>query len=168
MFQLFHALPRDLQWEVLSVFVGSHSVRKGMLIRKIVRDDRRFQMMEDMAKVRTCHIYLYQKNYHAKTMVCFYNGNQLLYCENPVSGEQGYNFRKRITRNYSWEPKSYALHYTPMAVSKNVPPPYVKNTYTSYLDTDRKKASRHPEFLTLKLPVEEEEEYVPRSPLPLD
>lgn len=34
--QLFMALPCDLQWEVLSKFVGSHAVRNGRLKRKLV------------------------------------------------------------------------------------------------------------------------------------
>jgi hypothetical protein len=33
---LFRALPRDLQWEVLTEFVGTHVVRRGKLMRKIV------------------------------------------------------------------------------------------------------------------------------------
>ena len=33
---LFKALPRDLQWEVLTEFVGTHVVRGGKLMRKIV------------------------------------------------------------------------------------------------------------------------------------
>lgn len=33
--QLFQQLPRDLQWEVLIEFVGTHVVRNGKLIRKI-------------------------------------------------------------------------------------------------------------------------------------
>ena len=34
--KLFKALPRDLQWEILSEFVGTHVVRKGKLMRKLV------------------------------------------------------------------------------------------------------------------------------------
>ena len=33
--QLFKALPRDLQWEVLADFVGTHVVRNGKLLRKL-------------------------------------------------------------------------------------------------------------------------------------
>ena len=33
---LFKSLPRDLQWEVLTEFVGTHVVRCGKLMRKIV------------------------------------------------------------------------------------------------------------------------------------
>ena len=32
---LFKALPRDLQWEILSEFVGTHAVRNGKLMRKL-------------------------------------------------------------------------------------------------------------------------------------
>ena len=32
--QLFKALPQDLQWEVLTEFTGTHSVRNGKLIKK--------------------------------------------------------------------------------------------------------------------------------------
>ena len=33
--KLFIALPRDLQWEILSEFVGTHVVRNGKLMRKL-------------------------------------------------------------------------------------------------------------------------------------
>ena len=33
--ELFKALPRDLQWEILSDFVGTHVVRNGKLMRKM-------------------------------------------------------------------------------------------------------------------------------------
>ncbi len=142
MFQLFAALPRDLQWEVLSVFVGSHSVRKGELIRKLV-PDARSQMIQDIPRVTTCHIHLYKINYHAKTFVCFRNGNQLLYCEDPRSGETGYTLRTKIPRNCSWEPRVYSNRYTPFTLtSSTATDPYVKNEYVSYFDTEKKKAAR--------------------------
>ena len=33
--QLFKQLPRDLQWEILETFVGTHIVRNGKLMRKM-------------------------------------------------------------------------------------------------------------------------------------
>ena len=33
--KLFKALPRDLQWEILTEFVGTHVVRNGKLMRKL-------------------------------------------------------------------------------------------------------------------------------------
>ena len=33
--ELFIKLPRDLQWEILETFVGTHIVRNGKLMRKM-------------------------------------------------------------------------------------------------------------------------------------
>ena len=163
MFQLFHALPRDLQWEVLSVFVGSHSVRKGKLIGKIVRDTIA------IPRIRRCHIYLYNRDYHAETYVSFRDGSQLMFCEDPVSGNAKYTHRRPNRRSNPRENRSYACQHTPLIVSDVVLPPYVKNVYHSYQDTDKKKAEKHPELkpmkpLTLTLPTEESASWQPSSP----
>jgi hypothetical protein len=39
--QLFKALPRDLQWEILVDFVGTHTVRNGKLMRKLGNKKKR-------------------------------------------------------------------------------------------------------------------------------
>lgn len=141
MFQLFRELPRDLQWEVLSIFVGSHAVRKGKLIARLVPDDRS-RLIERIPRVEVCHIHLYKINYNAKTFVCFRNGNQILYCENPRSGEAGYTYRRKIPMNHSNATRTWNNQYTPLAVSLHLQTPYVKTTYPSYLDTEKKKAAR--------------------------
>jgi hypothetical protein len=46
--QLFNALPRDLQWEILSEFVGTHAVRKGKLMRKLVEPFQHSPLKFDM------------------------------------------------------------------------------------------------------------------------
>jgi hypothetical protein len=163
MFQLFHALPRDLQWEVLSLFVGSHSVRKGKLISKIVRDTGAIRLIP---RVRTCHIYLYNREYKAKTYACMIDGSQLMYCEDPVTGEAGYTHRRPVRRTHQGESRSYDCQYTPLTISQDVLPPYVKNIYPSYQDTDKKKKERHPDLapLTLMLPPGSPAFRVPRSP----
>ena len=51
--KLFKALPRDLQWEVLTVFVGSHAVRKGQLIQKINLDNK-YQLIRDIPRIEKC------------------------------------------------------------------------------------------------------------------
>lgn len=140
--QFFDALPQDLLWEVLSVFVGSHSVRKGKLVRKLVRDARS-ELIENLPRIEVCHIHLYKFNYHAQTFVCLRDGSQLLFCHNPKTGEKGYTFRKKNIKHYSWEPRTFGHQYTPMAVSRDEMTPYVKHTYSSYLDTDKKKAARN-------------------------
>lgn len=48
--QLFKALPRDLQWFILVEFVGSHSVRKGKLIKKMVFGSRHKMVQNYMPK----------------------------------------------------------------------------------------------------------------------
>ena len=50
--QLFRALPRDLQWEVLTEFTGTHTVRKGKLRRKMVFDAKH-QMVQDIPRIQT-------------------------------------------------------------------------------------------------------------------
>ncbi len=159
MYQLFRSLPRDLQWEVLSAFVGSHSVRKGELIKKIAQDPRSV-MVENVPRIQRCCIDLYNRTYNAKTFVCMRDGSQLMYCEDPVYGEVGYTFRKRLVREMAWEPSCYGQQYTPLPLAAAALPPYVKNLYPQYPDTHKKKAARHnpspPKvLLTLRLPADE-------------
>ena len=140
MWQLFKNLPRDLQWEVLTEFVGSHAVRKGKLIKKIVFDDRH-QMIKELPRINRCYIWLYIRNFNATDDVQLRSGSQLMFCEDPKSGEMGYLFRKRKIRTHSREELRYELKYTPMNDSVTLPP-FVKHFYPSFPDTEKKKRSR--------------------------
>jgi len=151
MWQLFKHLPRDLRWEVLSEFVGSHAVRKGKLMKKLVVDNRH-QMVKDIPRIRECYIQLYRHSFNAKTDVQLFSGSQLMFCENSASGEMGYLFRKRKVRTHSREPKSYGFQYTPMNNSVTLPP-YEKHSYPSYEDTDKKKAQRLAQRLAQEIAV---------------
>ena len=131
------ALPRDLQWEILSVFVGSHRVRKGKLIKRIVFDERH-QMIKDLPRIQRSFIGLYIRNFDAKTDVQLWSGSQLMFCENPTTGKMGYLFRKRKIRTHSREEKSYEHKYTPMDDSV-ILPPHEKHSYPSYEYTDKKR-----------------------------
>ena len=139
MWQLFKALPRDLQWEVLTEFVGSHAVRKGKLIKRLVFDDRH-QMIKELPRINRCYIWLYIRNFNATddVQLC---GSQLMFCQDPKSGEMGYLFRKRKIRTHSREELRYELKYIPMNDSV-VLPPFVKHSYPSFPDTEKKKRSR--------------------------
>ena len=128
--QLFRALPRDLQWEVLSEFVGSHAVRKGKLMRKLLVDNRH-QMIKDLPRITRCFIWVYIQHFNATDDVQLWGGSQLMFCVNPKTGEMGYTFRKRKIRTHSREEKSYEHKYTPMNDSV-VLPPFEKHSYTSY------------------------------------
>ena len=142
MWQLFTHLPRDLRWEVLSEFVGSHAVRKGKLIKRIVFDDRH-QMIKDLPRITRCYIWLYIRNFNATDDVQLWSGSQLMFCKDPKSGEMGYLFRKRKIRTHSREEKSYEHLYTPMNNSVTLPP-FEKHSYPSYEDTYKKKEARRP------------------------
>lgn len=167
MWQLFKHLPRDLRWEVLSEFVGSHAVRKGKLIKKMVFDARH-QLIQDLPRINRCYIWLYIQNFNATDDVQLRSGSQLMFCDNPKTGEMGYLFRKRNVRTHSREPKSYGHLYTPMNNSVTLPP-FEKHSYPSYEDTDKKKEKRRPapKPLCLRLPSSEEEDgpaFQPKSP----
>jgi hypothetical protein len=128
--QLFRALPSDLQWEVLSEFVGSHRVRKGKLIKRLVFDNRH-QMIKDLPRIQRCYIWLYIRNFNATDDVQLQSGSQLMFCENTKTGEMGYLFRKRKVRTHSREEKIYEHKYTPLNDSVTLLP-FEKHSYPSY------------------------------------
>jgi hypothetical protein len=167
MWQVFHNLPRDLQWEVLSEFIGSHSVRKGKLMRKLVFDARH-TALQNIQLIRECNIWLYTNDYKAKTIVYMGDGSQLMSCEDPKSGTTRILFRKRNKRTHSRETKSYGHHFTPM-IDSVILPPFEKHSYPSYEDTYKKKETRRPaqkpRCLSLRMPINEEDIiFHPRSP----
>ena len=139
--KLFKALPRDLQWEVLTVFVGSHAVRKGQLIKKLVLDDQKYRMIQDMSRIEKCYIGQYIVSFNTKSFVQLQNGSQLMFCECPYTGYMGYKFRQVLKRECSWMPKAYGLQYTSLTYSAPLPP-FEKHSYPSFPDTDKKKAKR--------------------------
>ena len=143
--QLVKALPRDLQWEILSEFVGSHSVRKGKLIRKFEFDNRHEIMLYFVYRIVKCDIWLYKADFNAASYVQMRDGSQMMFCEDPVSGEMGYTFRKRVKRTHSSMPKCWTREYFPMNDSV-ILPPFEKHSYPSYPDTKKKKEARHPEL----------------------
>ena len=135
--QLFKALPRDLLWEVLSEFVGSHSVRNGKLIKKLVFGSRH-KMLQDLPRIQRCYIGQYKTDFNAVTWVDMRDNNgQIMFCIHPIYGEMGYTVRHKIVREGLWIP-AYRCQYTPMNYSV-VLPPFEKHSYPSYPFTDKKK-----------------------------
>lgn len=137
--KLFKDLPRDLQWEILTEFVGSHSVRKGKLIQKIVFDYRHRMLLvhaslhspiKSTGKPNLCRIV---------SCAQLRDNSILAYCHDKVgSGKMGYMFLLLKENNYYLD-----YVYTPMNDSV-ILPTFVKHYYTSYEDTDKKKIARHP------------------------
>ena len=138
--QLFLKLPRDLQWEVLCQFAGTHAVRKGKLIRKLVLDTK-YQLIQDIPRIEKCYIGQYNRAFNTKSFVKLLNGSQLMFCEDPVYGEMGYLFRQVLKRECSWMHKAYGHQYTSLTYSDPLPP-FEKHSYPSYEYTDKKKAQK--------------------------
>ena len=140
--QLFKGLPRDLQWEILSEFVGTHSVRKGKLIQKIEFDDRHEMVQYLVFRIVKCNTLMYKNDYNTVTYAWLRDGSQLMFCVNPDNGEMGYLFRKKIYASEHQNLLAYwRSEYAPMNDTV-VLPPFEKHYYPSYPDTDKKKRLR--------------------------
>jgi len=154
--QLFRALPRDLQWFILSEFVGSHSVRNGKLIRKLIFDERH-QILQKIPRVRVIwhppHMYVMPSAF-----VQFSNGTQLMYTYYPEMRALGYVFVSNDIRadyhhsgvctfkQHEWKRQDATSGTEFMGV-----PPYEKHYYPSYPDTDKKKKARKEQVIKLKI-----------------
>ena len=135
--QLFIKLPQDLQWEVLSEFVGSYAVRKGKLIRRMIFD-KKYElvkyMIEDMPRICPNVSYKYDDyTFYVSNLVIMSDGRYLAYGEQPETGETGYGFRRIPRWNERWgNDGGRAVLKLVLLDDSNVLPPYVKNTYDRY------------------------------------
>lgn len=133
--QLFKALPQDLQWEVLSEFAGTHSVRKGKLIRKLVLDSK-FQMVMNMNHIQPV-VDQYNIGYvHAIAFVRLHSGRKITcYQDERRSSDVRYIFNR---------PGIYSSVLTTVVPAEDsaVLPPFEKHSYPSYEHTDKKKETR--------------------------
>ena len=136
--QLFKALPTDLQWEVLSTFVGSHVVRKGKLMLKMVRDTR-FETLENIPGVRWCFFNYHNVHYNAERYVRMRDQSRLFLCIDPVSGERRFLFSKHTGGPYDDSIYQYRDYDFSIPVSATDLPPFIKHSYPSYEHTDKKK-----------------------------
>ena len=148
MCQLFNKLPRDIQWEILTEFVGSHAVRNGKLMKRIVFDERH-QMLQKIPLIRM------PKNRYPREVadmfpnsyVEFSNGTQLFFTTHPEYGIglQGYLFISNTIRSDIPSMKLREEYW----VSQNRwycdgDAPFEKHSYPSYPDTEKKKKNRSP------------------------
>ena len=134
---LFKALPRDLQWEILSEFVGTHVVRNGKLMRKMAGNIQREladKMPSDCDKLYlkfqpsfkpagTCltndnihfnKFLLLRRDYMA-VYLCFLASCEMFYMYNTLSG-------------------CFIIQITDSVIL----PPFVKKEYPSYPYTNNK------------------------------
>ena len=146
MYQLFRALPRDLQWFVLSELVGSHSVRKGKLIKKITFDERH-QILQQIPRIQMSKKWYPPDvaDMFPNSVVNFSNGTQLSFTMHPELGLglNGYLFISNTIRSDITEERKY-YWVSQNRWYSNGDYPFEKHTYPSYPDTDKKKKNRSP------------------------
>jgi len=136
--QLFLKLPRDLQWEVLSEFVGSHAVRKGKLMRRLVLDSK-YRMVINMPRIQQVANPYNLECVHATAVVILSNERKITFYEGP----HGYDIRYQFSR-----PHKYSGLWDYERRIKTIYPPensvalplFEKHSYLSYEYSDKKKA----------------------------
>ena len=142
--RLFKALPQDLQWEVLCDFAGTHAVRKGKLMRRMVFD-KKYEiikyMIEDMPRIRTCISHKYDGYYfYVSKLVIMSDGRYLAYGEQPGTGETGYGFRRLPRWDELWDDDyGRSIFKLTLLDESVVLPPFIKNTHLSYEHTEKKQ-----------------------------
>lgn len=136
--QLFIKLPRDLQWEVLTEFVGTHSVRKGKLRRKLVLGypfrmviyKPLIQKVAFPYNLDSVHEIAFVKLPLGRKITCFQDGNK--------SSDVRYSFTRphdsTMLYNYGTIVEIVYPHENSVAL-----PPFEKHSYPSYEYTDKKK-----------------------------
>ena len=140
--QLFKKLPRDLQWEILETFVGTHVVRNGKLMRKMIGDIKEILALKMTSGIWTNPLppqYLPMGTWVAYEGVCF-NTNVILKRSHKMDIYLRENlFTRDITYcyymyTYTGSDYKYELDNTPSQTA------YKKAGYPSYPYTDKKKA----------------------------
>ena len=140
--QLFKALPRDLQWEILADFVGTHAVRNGKLIRKLGNKikDRLKVTSADGTKEFWAKPRLYsipcKRNTFMIACVWFHSGNLMQIFKDPDTQEISFVYSKPFPE----------LNATPQKPITSVLDdsirlsPFEKHLYPSYPYTNKKRA----------------------------
>jgi hypothetical protein len=149
--QLFNALPRDLQWEILSEFVGTHAVRNGKLLRKLVipfqHSPLKYNIIHNnpnfpwyYSKYGTISIHpdfpcFLREAVNIVSFVKLSDGSMIMYCEGTITKKMSYIFRaptKMVQGRKIWDHERFILD------DSVVLPPFVKHNYPSYPFTNKK------------------------------
>jgi hypothetical protein len=147
--QLFKALPRDLQWEILSEFVGTHVVRNGKLKRKIVYGTMNLRLMRQLEdntfipvinphRLRMRLAWLNDLVIDARPKYIRFTtlGNQQMkFCDDGIAGDTIFCYRKIVDHHVLWEVQYPVLR----AADAVTLPPFVKHSYPSYEHTNKKR-----------------------------
>ena len=152
--QLFIKLPRDLQWEILEDFVGTHIVRYGKLMRKMILDINSAQAKYTL-RDRPCYYWLYDHHNDEQNDTIFarwlsinfnvfehrhiwdqFVGNRImLFCRDQYTNDTIFVYRNFEQQHYLWKAR-----FSPSELKEDsiVLPPFVKHTYPSYPFTTKK------------------------------
>ena len=149
--QLFNALPQDLQWEILSEFVGSHVVRKGKLMRRLTMNIPHQTLKHNIihnnrkvpwhySKYGTISVYpdfpcFLSECVNIVSFVNLPDGGMIMYCEGTITKKMSYIFRtatKMINDRPTWDHERLILDdFTILSA-------FVKHDYPSYPYTNKK------------------------------
>ncbi len=150
--QLFNKLPRDLQWEVLEQFVGTHVVRKGRLLRKLVFNtphqtlkpalihiDPKFPWRYGKYGIITVHPEIpafLSDNVNILSYTLLPSGCKIMYCEGTIKKHMRYIIFRTANKHCIWDHEVFQLDDT-------VPSgPFIKHDYPSYPFTNKKLGRR--------------------------
>lgn len=142
--QLLKALPRDLQWEVLAEFVGTHVVRNGKLIRKLRLDTINHQL-KYLIRNRLCYGWLYKRNNDELNKRVFTrfpsNGRTMMFCRDINTDETIYLYAKQTHIHSVWE-FMWEVQFEIVVLETLDLPPFMKHEYPSYPYTNKKMGIR--------------------------
>lgn len=147
--KLFISLPRDLQWEILSEFVGTHMVRNGRLRRKLTVHITLDQYMYSF-RDRAWYDWLYYEDTYMRIWLNHVKGKNMLVCRDRDETTI-YMFRIQggdpSSLEFGWK-----TQYTPNRWEDSIVlPPFKKNTYLSYPFTNKKMQKTHNRGLSFKV-----------------
>ena len=151
--QLFIALPRDLQWEILTRFVGTHEVRNGKLLRKLILTPKQI-LKHHIFHISPKYPWRYSKygttSIHPEIPWLFSecvnivsqvtlsdDGYQIMYCESTVNkNKSSIIFRtanKFVDGRIIWDDERFLID------DSVVLEPFIKHEYKSYPFTNKKR-----------------------------
>ncbi len=140
---LHYVVPRLTVGSFIQVCWFAHGAKRKLML-KMVRDTR-FATLETIPVVRWCLHNNLNVHYTAMRYVHMQYRSRLFLCIDPVSGERGVIFSKRIGGEYDGtihQYRDYRNYHFYMPVSANELPPFEKHSYPSYEYTDKKKKAR--------------------------
>jgi len=140
--QLFKALPRDLQWEILETFVGTHVVRDGKLMRKMtgyVQEELASIMGADLGGmwIKRLPLNIPLGIWVAYEGLC-YNTNLILRKDFKMDIYLRENLETRELTYLYYMRNSYSDSYNYDMDNGQILPPFIKHFYPSYEYTDKK------------------------------